>query len=81
MARRKTSRVKAATALNYLATLPSPDPSDLASNVIVKERDKHDIYLDDQLLTHSYAAAALDFEQHGHSSNNWPRQPPNLRKT
>ncbi|MEJ1115492.1 DEAD/DEAH box helicase [Paenarthrobacter sp. CCNWLW172] len=56
----KTSRSQAATALQYLAALPSPNPSDLASNVIVKERDKHDVYLDDQLLTHAYAAAALD---------------------
>ncbi|MFF1880780.1 DEAD/DEAH box helicase [Pseudarthrobacter sp. NPDC058196] len=62
MTLRKTSLEQAATLLEYLANLPTPNPSDIASNVIVKERDKHDVYLDDQLLTHSYAAAALDVE-------------------
>ncbi|UYB36357.1 exonuclease domain-containing protein [Arthrobacter koreensis] len=60
MTLRKTSLEEAATLLGDLASNPPPDPSHVARSVVVKERDKNDVYLDDQLLTRSYAAAALD---------------------
>ncbi|MEZ2388210.1 DEAD/DEAH box helicase [bacterium RCC_150] len=59
---RKTTLEEAATLLGHLATTPPPEPSEVASTVAVKERDKHDAYLDEQLLEYSYAASALDVE-------------------
>lgn len=44
----------------HLAQRPPPEPRALAALVKSKERDKHDRYLTDDLLTASYAAAALD---------------------
>lgn len=46
--------------LRQLAPTPQPDPVELASTVIVKERDKHDRYLDEDLLNTSYAAAVFN---------------------
>ncbi|MEW1808361.1 DEAD/DEAH box helicase [Pseudarthrobacter sp. NPDC080039] len=60
---RKTTPGEVATLLGHLATTPPPEPSAVASSVAVKERDKHDALLDDELLTHSYAAAALDIKK------------------
>jgi ATP-dependent Lhr-like helicase len=59
---RKTPLNAAATLLERLATVEPPEPLQVASTVAVKERDKHDAYLDEELLTHSYAAAALDVQ-------------------
>lgn len=57
---RKTSVNEAATLLGHLATSAQPDPTHVARAVTVKEHDKYDVYLDDDLLARSYAAAALD---------------------
>jgi ATP-dependent helicase Lhr and Lhr-like helicase len=43
-----------------LADAPPPDPLELAESVANKAADKHDCYLDDALLTQSYAARSLD---------------------
>jgi ATP-dependent Lhr-like helicase len=59
---RKTSPEETATFLGHLASTTAPEPAHMASTVTVRERDKHDAYLDDELLTHAYAAAALDVE-------------------
>ncbi|WP_426765030.1 DEAD/DEAH box helicase [Pseudarthrobacter sp. 1G09] len=59
---RKTPPSAVAALLERLAGAEQPEPLRVASTVAVKERDKHDAYLDDQLLTCSYAAAALDIE-------------------
>lgn len=59
---RKVALGEAVTLLRRLAYTQPPEPSNIAKTVAVKQRDKHDAYLDDQLLTHSYAAAALDVE-------------------
>lgn len=48
------------TAAAHLAQQSPPDARELAALVRSKERDKHDRYLTDSLLTASYAAAALD---------------------
>lgn len=58
-----TVRAEPATVLAaaaHLAQQPPPDATKLAALVGNKERDKHDRYLSDDLLTASYAAAALD---------------------
>lgn len=43
-----------------LALQAPPDPTSLAATVPVKAHDKHDQYLDDDLLNLAYAARALD---------------------
>ncbi|MBT2534506.1 DEAD/DEAH box helicase [Arthrobacter sp. ISL-48] len=59
---RKAPLHAAASLLERLAAAEPPEPLQVAGSVAVKERDKHDAYLDEHLLTHSYAAAALDVE-------------------
>lgn len=59
---RKTSPEQLGTLLRKLATSEKPEPPALAKNVAVKNRDKHDMYLDDGLLTLSYAASSLDID-------------------
>ena len=46
-----------------LATEPEPDAHDVAVAVPVKELDKHDHLLDEELLAYSYAARLLDIPQ------------------
>jgi ATP-dependent Lhr-like helicase len=48
------------TILTKLASSPKPDPVSLAKGVLVKERDKHDLYLGEWLLTEAYASRSLD---------------------
>jgi ATP-dependent helicase Lhr and Lhr-like helicase len=43
-----------------LAATSPPDPTDLATNVRVKIRDKYDRYLGDDLLNLAYASRAFD---------------------
>lgn len=57
---RKTSPAQLASLLKELAASEAPEPSALAKTVAVKSRDKHDVYLDENLLTLSYAASSLD---------------------
>nr|WP_240974615.1 DEAD/DEAH box helicase [Arthrobacter sp. SF27] len=59
---RKTSPQQLGSLLRQLAGSETPEPAALAKNVAVKSRDKHDMYLDDDLLTLSYAASSLDVD-------------------
>ena len=46
-----------------LASRPEPVAHELAAEVPVKQLDKHDRFLDEELLAHSYAARLLDVPQ------------------
>nr|WP_300011106.1 DEAD/DEAH box helicase [Pseudonocardia sp.] len=46
--------------LRELGAGPEPDPVELAAGVAIKEADKHDRYLTDELLSLGYAARSLD---------------------
>jgi ATP-dependent Lhr-like helicase len=55
-----TLRERLLDILTKLASPPEPDPVVLARGVLVKERDKHDHFLGETLLTEAYAARSLD---------------------
>ncbi|MEQ4209396.1 DEAD/DEAH box helicase [Actinopolymorpha sp. B9G3] len=57
---RRTNVVGLWELIRQLACAPPPDPLELAEKVANKAADKHDNYLDDALLTKSYAARSLD---------------------
>ncbi|MEG9250131.1 DEAD/DEAH box helicase [Arthrobacter sp. Soc17.1.1.1] len=57
---RKISPAELAGLLHQLAASEQPTPTGLAQTVLVKTQDKHDVHLNDDLLTHSYAASSLD---------------------
>ncbi|MGH3489261.1 MAG: DEAD/DEAH box helicase [Actinopolymorphaceae bacterium] len=57
---RRTNTVGLWKLIQRLVDAPPPDPLDLADTVANKIADKHDQYLDDALLTQSYAARSLD---------------------
>jgi ATP-dependent Lhr-like helicase len=57
---RKISPAELAGLLHQLGAAEQPAPTVLAQTVLVKTRDKHDVHLDDDLLTHAYAASSLD---------------------
>lgn len=57
---RKTPPEELNGLVHELAVSKKPDPAVLAKTVLVKNQEKHDVYLDDELLTVSYAASSLD---------------------
>jgi ATP-dependent helicase Lhr and Lhr-like helicase len=57
---RRTTVVGLWELIQQLASAPPPDPLELAEKVANKAADKHDNYLDEALLTKSYAARSLD---------------------
>lgn len=60
LACRNTTPRRLLTVVTELAASPMPDAVDLAREVKIKVKDKHDIYLGEELLTASYAARDLD---------------------
>jgi ATP-dependent helicase Lhr and Lhr-like helicase len=57
---RRTTMLGLWELIGSLADEPPPDPLELAETVANKAADKHDTYLDEALLTASYAARSLD---------------------
>jgi hypothetical protein len=48
--------------MGQLARHDPPDPITLAKDVLVKAHDKHDEYLDEDLLNQAYATRSLDVD-------------------